>query len=126
MLRDIPVAAVGLGGVGCGLQNALATHYRGLVLRTTHVTGLLTDMGTNLGMRLRGHAVPLWKIAIPGLLVLSFLLGSGFGGMLVYLWQVPFLLCLAPLYLLGGLVWSIAKRSASRQRAPAAAAPPPG
>jgi|GEM_PF-5134493 len=41
-------------GNACGFQNALATHY-GLVLRTTHVTGLLTDLGTNLGMRLRGH-----------------------------------------------------------------------
>lgn len=110
LLGGLPVVAVGLAGLGCGLQNALATHYRGLVLRTTHVTGLLTDLGTNLGMRLRGHAVPMWKIAIPGMLVLSFVLGSGFGGMLVYLWQVPFLLCLAPLYLLGGIAWSIAKR----------------
>jgi uncharacterized membrane protein YoaK (UPF0700 family) len=120
LLRDSPVAAVALAGIGCGLQNALATHYRGLVLRTTHVTGLLTDMGSNLGMRLRGYAVPLWKIAIPGMLVVSFMLGSGFGGMLVYLWRVPFLLCLAPLYLIGGLVWSIAKRHRASQRAPAA------
>jgi hypothetical protein len=76
-------------------------------------------------MRLRGHAVPLWKIAIPGMLVLSFILGSGFGGMLVYLWQVPFLLCLAPLYLAGGVIWSIAKRYGPRQHAPAAGAIPP-
>ncbi len=105
-----PLVAVALAGIACGLQNALATHYRGLVLRTTHVTGLLTDLGTHLGMRLRGHAIPLWKIFIPALLVLSFMLGSGFGGLLVYLWRAPFLLILGPLYLVGGLAWSVTKR----------------
>lgn len=29
----------------CGMQNALATHYRGMVLRTTHVTGFLYILG---------------------------------------------------------------------------------
>jgi uncharacterized membrane protein YoaK (UPF0700 family) len=39
----------------CGLQNGMAGHYRGLVVRTTHMTGIVTDLGTLLGHRLR-HA----------------------------------------------------------------------
>mmetsp|Transcript_60914 Transcript_60914/g.108301 ORF Transcript_60914/g.108301 Transcript_60914/m.108301 type:complete len:449 (+) Transcript_60914:99-1445(+) len=33
----------------CGLQNGLATSWGGAVIRTTHVTGLLTDVGLLLG-----------------------------------------------------------------------------
>lgn len=112
-LRSQPLAAVALAGLACGMQNALATHYRGLVLRTTHVTGLLTDLGTHLGMRLRGHAIGAWKLWIPALLVLSFMLGSALGGLLVYHWQAPFLLILGPIYLASGCAWSAARRHTS-------------
>ncbi|MCC5021729.1 MAG: DUF1275 domain-containing protein [Candidatus Synoicihabitans palmerolidicus] len=45
--------------LACGLQNALASRYLGMVLRTTHVTGILPDLGIALGMRLRlrGHSI---------------------------------------------------------------------
>ena len=38
----------------CGLQNALATTYSGAVIRTTHVTGIFTDLGIMLGEFFRG------------------------------------------------------------------------
>lgn len=38
-----------LAAMACGLQNALSTMHLGAILRTTHVTGTLTDIGTNLG-----------------------------------------------------------------------------
>lgn len=77
LLLDVnELSSIALAGIACGFQNALATHYRGMVLRTTHVTGLLTDLGTSLGMRFRGHQVPAWKIAIPLFLSLSFFLGA--------------------------------------------------
>lgn len=38
-----------LAAVACGLQNGMATHWGGAVLRTTHVTGLFTDVGLLLG-----------------------------------------------------------------------------
>ncbi|WP_156312572.1 DUF1275 family protein [Marinagarivorans algicola] len=39
----------------CGLQNALITIYSGAVIRTTHTTGIFTDLGIMLGSKLRGE-----------------------------------------------------------------------
>ena len=81
-----------------------------MVLRTTHITGLLTDLGTNLGMKLKGHQIALWKLMVPTFLVLSFFCGAVFGSVLVILMTGPALLILAGMYLAGGIGWSIFKR----------------
>lgn len=105
----LPVVSIGLAGIACGFQNALATHYRGMILRTTHVTGLLTDLGTNLGMKLRGHRIPGWKLLVPGLLVSGFFAGAVFGSVLLIVLDWPALPLLSGFYLAGGLAWSICK-----------------
>ncbi len=38
-----------LASAACGLQNALATTYSGAIVRTTHVTGIFTDLGIMFG-----------------------------------------------------------------------------
>jgi len=38
-----------IAGVACGLQNGMCTFHLGAICRTTHVTGLATDLGTTLG-----------------------------------------------------------------------------
>lgn len=75
-LGKAPWIGIVLAAYGCGLQNALASRYRGIVLRTTHLTGLITDFGISLGMRLRGLDVAAWKLLVPGLLILAFFLGG--------------------------------------------------
>lgn len=102
-------AAVGLAGMACGFQNALATHYRGLVLRTTHVTGLLTDLGVAIGMRLRGYEVQGWKILVPFVLVLSFCVGAGAGGFATARIGRGAVLGAGILYVAGGLLWTLLK-----------------
>ncbi len=104
-----PVLSICLAGMACGFQNALATHYRGMILRTTHVTGLLTDLGTNLGMKLRGHQIAGWKLLVPTLLVISFFGGAVFGSVLVIILDWPALPIIASIYLTGGIAWSIYK-----------------
>eukprot|EP00440_Ansanella_granifera_P031167 gb/GFBE01033843.1/.p1 GENE.gb/GFBE01033843.1/~~gb/GFBE01033843.1/.p1 ORF type:complete len:407 (+),score=64.93 gb/GFBE01033843.1/:1-1221(+) len=42
-------AALYLSATACGLQNGMCTMHFGAVVRTTHVTGLATDLGTALG-----------------------------------------------------------------------------
>jgi uncharacterized membrane protein YoaK (UPF0700 family) len=106
----LPVLSICLASFACGFQNALATHYRGMILRTTHITGLLTDLGTNLGMKLKGHQIALWKLMVPTFLVLSFFSGAVFGSALVLFMTGPALLVLAGIYLVGGIGWSIFKR----------------
>lgn len=108
-LDHIPWLAVCLAGFAFGFQNALATHYRGMVLRTTHLTGLLTDFGMSLGMRLNGHDIALWKLMVPGSLIVSFFLGSAAGACIVLWWHLPFALLLSLAYLFGGLCWTAFK-----------------
>ncbi|EKF73197.1 hypothetical protein A11A3_15032 [Alcanivorax hongdengensis A-11-3] len=43
-----------LASAACGLQNAMVSTYSGSVIRTTHLSGIFTDLGTMLGNRLRG------------------------------------------------------------------------
>ncbi|MDP3294841.1 MAG: YoaK family protein [Nevskia sp.] len=43
-----------LASAACGLQNAMASSFSGALVRTTHVTGLFTDLGLMLGRWLRG------------------------------------------------------------------------
>lgn len=109
LLGPLPALAVLLAAAACGLQNALATHFRGVILRTTHVTGLLTDLGVLLGMRLRGYDVESWKIAVPLALVLAFSLGAAAGALLVLQADGRAVLVLGCAYLLGGLGWTVVK-----------------
>lgn len=109
-LSGMPWLAVLLASCACGMQNALATHYRGMVLRTTHVTGLLTDLGTNLGMRLKGHQIAGWKLGVPVMLLGAFFLGALFGTLLHLRLPGRFLLVLGGLYFAGGLGWTVWKR----------------
>ncbi len=64
--------------MACGLQNAMTSSYCGLMIRTTHVTGMVTDIGVMLGHWLRHREIEGWKLRF---LVLVFL-GFGTGGWL--------------------------------------------
>jgi uncharacterized membrane protein YoaK (UPF0700 family) len=37
-----------------GVQNAMVSHYKGAIIRTTHLSGVLTDIGLTLGYKVRG------------------------------------------------------------------------
>ncbi|MBD5779243.1 DUF1275 domain-containing protein [Pelagicoccus sp. NFK12] len=104
------VFAIGIAGFACGLQNALATKYRGLVLRTTHMTGLLTDLGVMTGMWIRGHRLEIWRMMVPLFLCLSFFVGSLIGAFAVLKYDLPWLAVAGGAYFFGGLVWSVVKR----------------
>lgn len=94
----------------CGMQNALATRYRGLILRTTHITGLLTDFGQLAGMRVRGHPIETWKISTPLLLAGSFAIGSMTGALLHLRTGIPVTAACGCAYVSGGTFWSLWKR----------------
>jgi uncharacterized membrane protein YoaK (UPF0700 family) len=50
-------AAKYFAAAACGLQNGMATHWGSAVLRTTHVTGLFTDVGLLVGKLTRKSCV---------------------------------------------------------------------
>lgn len=77
-----------LAAMACGLQNALAASYRGLTLRTTHVTGIVTDIGVLLAHRMRHKQIKTWKLLLLVTILVGFIAG-GFAGVLVFLrWDV--------------------------------------
>ena len=73
-----------LASAACGLQNALATTYSGAVIRTTHVTGIVTDLGIALGRRLRGEPVPPNQPTLLFILFAGYLLGGVTGALLFH------------------------------------------
>lgn len=59
-----------------GVQNAMVSHYKGTIIRTTHLSGVLTDLGLALGYKLRGLSVGRRRITLHVLIFLGFLIGS--------------------------------------------------
>lgn len=72
-----------IAAVACGLQNAMATQYSGAIVRTTHVTGLVTDIGISLGKWVARRNVEGWRVVLHLTLALSFAAGA-FGGAELY------------------------------------------
>jgi uncharacterized membrane protein YoaK (UPF0700 family) len=71
-----------LAAMACGLQNAMATTYSGAVVRTTHLSGMFTDLGIGLGHALRGMALPKRRLALSALIISGFFTGSVMGAWL--------------------------------------------
>lgn len=69
-----------LASMACGLQNAMATSYSGAVIRTTHMTGIITDLGIAAGQLLHGQSVDSRKLGLYGVLLLGFFVGGLLGG----------------------------------------------
>lgn len=59
-----------------GLQNGITTRYSGNVIRTTHVTGTVTDVGLVLGRICRGDRNEIWKLQVLLPLFFGFFFGS--------------------------------------------------
>jgi uncharacterized membrane protein YoaK (UPF0700 family) len=71
--------------MAAGLQNSMASTYSGSIIRTTHLTGILSDLGALAGGRVRGYENELSnkKAYLLSLIIISFTAG-GFLGALSY------------------------------------------
>lgn len=54
LLRHGQMLGIDMAALACGLQNAMVSTYSGAIVRTTHLTGIFTDLGILIGHRLRG------------------------------------------------------------------------
>lgn len=68
-----------LAAAAAGLQNAMASSYRSLIVRTTHVTGVMTDLGFLVGQLIGGHKVERWRFALLTMLLTAFAGGGVLG-----------------------------------------------
>ncbi|MEE8663229.1 MAG: YoaK family protein [Acetobacter sp.] len=102
--RD-PVLVYGLSFL-MGLQNATVTRISGARVRTTHMTGMLTDVGLELADWLESffhpvdpvrRAITRERLGLHAVVVLSFTLGGVAGAFLYDWWSALFFLALAGL-----------------------------
>jgi len=83
----------------CGLQNAMVSSYSGAVIRTTHMTGIVTDLGIALGQRVRGESIDRRRAGLYVVLLAGFFAG-GIAGSYGYM-SVGFDTVLVPAVLTG-------------------------
>ncbi len=92
---------------GIGTQNGMFIYYRGMIVRSSHFSGYLTDTGFALGRYLRGYKEDGHKIIFYMASIACFLVG----GLLAYVWlnhsTISMVLVLALAYLLTGIYYFI-------------------
>ncbi|UJF18413.1 DUF1275 domain-containing protein [Vibrio sp. SS-MA-C1-2] len=65
-----------LASFACGLQNAMLATYSGSILRTTHLTGIISDLGTALGQWLSRKEVKSNQVAMQLFILVAFSVGA--------------------------------------------------
>ena len=79
LLERHGIVGIWVAAMACGLQNAMATTYSGAVVRTTHLSGMFTDLGIGLGHALRGMPLPRRRLRLSALIIAGFLAGAMLG-----------------------------------------------
>jgi uncharacterized membrane protein YoaK (UPF0700 family) len=85
--------------MAAGLQNALVSTYSGAIVRTTHLTGILTDLGVLIGHGLQGLPFEAKRIKLLFIIITAFLSGGIAGSFLFK--HYDYLAMLAPAILIG-------------------------
>jgi uncharacterized membrane protein YoaK (UPF0700 family) len=76
LLQRSSVLGMCAAACACGLQNAMVSTYSGTVIRTTHLSGMFTDLGIFLGHSLRGLPVDARRRRLCLLIISAFLCGG--------------------------------------------------
>jgi uncharacterized membrane protein YoaK (UPF0700 family) len=71
-----------LASAACGLQNAMASTYSGSLIRTTHLSGMFTDVGATIGHWVRRMPVDWIRFRLCVLIIVSFAAGGVMGAKL--------------------------------------------
>jgi uncharacterized membrane protein YoaK (UPF0700 family) len=104
LLQLVPLA------LAAGLQNAMATQYSRAIVRTTHMTGVLTDIGIALGKALARRGVTAWRLQLYLGLFFGFALGGIFGASAHAQMGHQALVIPAGITGMGGLIYFVARR----------------
>lgn len=100
-----------LAAGAAGLQNGMASTYGGLIIRTTHVTGIATDIGFLIGRWITHRDVEPWKFGLLFALFGSFFAGGILGWFLSGPMEALALLAPALALILTGSVYLIWRTS---------------
>lgn len=103
-----------LAAMACGLQNAMASSYSGAVLRTTHMTGVVTDLGILIGHWLRREPLEAQRLRLLVVLLSGFLTGGALGAVTfqtIGAWSLGVPGCVMAL---AGVAFTVASHRATR------------
>lgn len=100
-------AGLWLAACACGLQNAMSTTYSGAVIRTTHLTGMLTDLGIFLGQALRGLKMEYRRLGMSANVISGFFVGGLVGAFSFLYWGYFALLIPASITGLTGFLYML-------------------
>lgn len=106
-----------LAAMACGLQNALATSYSGAILRTTHMTGIVTDLGIAIGHWLAREPMEWFRVRLHLVLLLGFTSGGAMGAFGFSLLGANTLLIPAVTVFCAGLAYTIQRQLQRRAHA---------
>lgn len=97
--------------MACGLQNAMVATYSGAVIRSTHLTGVVSDLGSIAGNLLAGRAVNGVHALLLSTILIGFVVGglSGAAGYLRWGYAAMYLPALA-VAAAGGAYWMYRQR----------------
>ncbi len=96
-----------LAAMACGLQNAMATSYSGAVMRTSHMTGIITDLGIAVGLAARGERADWRRMRLYSALLAGFFGGGVLGAVAFMRFGADALLFPAALTGLAGVSYTI-------------------
>lgn len=100
--------------VAMGVQNAMVSHYKGAIIRTTHLSGVLTDIGLTIGYKVRGLKIENRRIFLHFLIFTAFLVGGLIASLLYpYLKLQTFLIPAGLSLVLSMTYWIVYFRSSS-------------
>lgn len=89
--------------LGMGLQNGTHIRYHHIQIRTTHMTGYLTDAAVNLGKLVRGHKEALFSVKVFLASITVFFCGGLFSIIMILNTGFTVFLVLGCMYILVGL-----------------------
>lgn len=76
-----------LAAAAIGLQNAMASTYSGAVVRTSHVSGMFTDLGLMIGHAMRNRELARKRLVLCAVIISAFLTGGIIGAWLFGHWS---------------------------------------
>ena len=84
------------------------------MIRTTHLSGMLTDLGIGLGHALRGMPLQVRRLRLSALIVAGFLCGAAIGALLFRALEYRALLVPATLTGIVGSIYTVYRHRALR------------
>ncbi len=104
--------------MACGLQNAMVATYSGAVIRTTHLTGLTSDMGAAIGNWLAGRPISKPTLGFQAIIWYCFCGGGVVGAFLYAKFEYGALFVPIAIVLTAAFIYNRASDSLPEERQP--------